>query len=266
MKHINNQIQKFFMDLIQTIILGLLQGFTEWLPISSSGHLVIAQKLMGLTIPIGFYAMLHVGTLLGVFIFFWRDIRNILKSLIHHDTKGQYFKIFENVLIGIIPTAVIAVIFLKFFESLFYDMKAVGIGFLITGGLLLLSKLRNGNKGLNKLSSLLIGIAQGASIAPGISRSGSTISVGLLSGLKKEDIFRYSFLLSVPVMIGWCVLEYKGLMIPDLSIYSAIGMILSAISGYFAIRVVKKMLLSEKFHLFAAYCFILGIFVLLYLA
>ena len=253
------------MDFIQAIILGLIQGFTEWLPISSSGHLVIAQKLMNLTIPVVFDVTLHVGTLIAVILFFWKDILKILKSAFTFKTKDENFRLLVYVLIGTISTAIIGFLFLKFFESLFSNVEAVGIGFLITGILLLFSKFRNDEKKLNWFKSLLIGTAQGISIAPGISRSGSTMSIGLLSGVKKSEVFKYSFLLSIPAIIGASVLEHSNLALSDLGIYSLIGMIVSAISGYAAIKIVHKILLSKKFYLFAIYCFLIGILVLLIL-
>lgn len=250
------------MNFIQTVILSLVQGFTEWLPVSSSGHLVIAENLMGLSTPVGFYAILHVGTLLAVIVFFWRDIKEILKSLFSFKVKDENFKFFLYVLIGTVPTAIIALLFLKFFESLFSTTRAVGIGFLITGFFLLLSKLKKDNKKLNWLSSLLIGTAQGISIVPGISRIGSTMSTGLASGISKKEVFKYCFLLSIPTMIGWSILEYKGLIQSGLGAYSFIGMLISAISGYIAIKIVHKIFSYEKFYLFAIYCFLAGLLVL----
>jgi len=253
------------MDFIQTIILGLIQGFTEWLPISSSGHLVVTQKLMNLTIPVAFDVMLHVGTLMAVIVFFWKDLMKILKSIFTFNAKDENFKLAIYVIIGTIPTALIGVVFLKFFESLFFNIKAIGICFLITGFLVLISKFKNNNKKLNWLSSFIIGVAQGVSIAPGISRSGSTISVGLLSGVKKSEVFLYSFLLSIPAIIGASILENNKFILNDLGIYSVVGMIVSAISGYVAIKILHKVLLSEKFYIFSIYCFLLGILVLLVL-
>lgn len=253
------------MNLIQASILGLIQGFTEWLPVSSSGHLVVAQEMMDLTIPVALDVMLHTGTLLAVVIFFWKDICKILKSVLAFKTKDENFKLFLYVLVGTIPTVIIGFTFLNFFESLFSDVRAVGVGFIITGALLLLSKLKNGSKRLGWINSILIGIMQGISIAPGISRSGSTVSAGLLSGIKKEDVFRYSFLLSIPAIIGANVVEWSNLQTVDLGIYSVVGMVVSAVSGYLAIKIVYKTLLSRKFYLFSIYCFLAGaiVFVLI---
>jgi len=250
------------MDYLQSIVLGLIQGLTEWLPISSSGHLVLAQRLMNLTVPVGVDVMLHLGTLLSVVIFFWRDIKEILVSVFNRDMRDENFKLFTYVLIGSVPTAVIGFFLMKFFESLFLDVRAVGVGFLVTGLLLLLSRFRNGNKKLGWKSSLLIGTVQGVSIAPGISRSGSTISTGLFSGVKKEDVFKYSFLLSIPAIIGATIMEYGSVNMNDLCTCSAAGLVVAAFVGYFAIKAVKKILISDKFYWFAAYCFVLGAVVL----
>lgn len=250
------------MDYLQSIVLGLIQGLTEWLPISSSGHLVLAQRLMNLTVPVGFDVMLHIGTLLSVVIFFWRDIKKILVSVFNRDVRDENFKLFTYVLIGSVPTAVIGFFLLKFFESLFLNIRAVGVGFLVTGLLLLLSRFWNNNKKLSWKSSLLIGTVQGVSIAPGISRSGSTISTGLFSGVKKEDVFKYSFLLSIPAIIGATIMEYGSVNMNDLCTYSAAGLVVAAFVGYFAIKTVKKILISDKFYWFAAYCFVLGAVVL----
>lgn len=250
------------MDYLQSIVLGLIQGLTEWLPISSSGHLVLAQRLMNLTVPVGFDVMLHIGTLLSVVIFFWGDIKKILVSVFNRDVRDENFKLFTYVLIGSVPTAVIGFFLMKFFESLFLNVRAVGVGFLVTGLLLLLSRFWNNNKKLGWKSSLLIGTVQGVSIAPGISRSGSTISTGLFSGVKKEDVFKYSFLLSIPAIIGATIMEYGSVNMNDLCTYSAAGLVVAAFVGYFAIKTVKKILISDKFYWFAAYCFVLGAVVL----
>ena len=254
------------MDLLQAIILSVVQGLTEWLPISSSGHLVIAQRLMGLSVPVAFDVFLHLGTLVAVVVFFWRDIVNILKSLLTLNTKDANFKLLVYIIIGTVPTAVIGLLFLQFFESLFSSGRAVGVGFLITGALLLSSKLRKGEKNLGWLSSLIMGIFQGIAIAPGISRSGSTISAGLFSGVNKDEVFRYSFLLSIPAILGATVLEYRGLALSDLGLYTVVGAAIAAVSGYVAIRIVSRVLLSERFYLFAVYCFLAGLLVLLFLA
>ena len=253
------------LDLLRAIALGLLQGFTEWLPISSSGHLVIAQRMMDFDVPVAFDVMLHVGTLIAVITSFRKDLAKILKSLICLDVKGEHFRLLLLVMVGSIPTAAIGLLFLRFFESLFSNMTATGVGFLITAALLFSSETRNGDRPVSWLNSLVMGLAQAASIAPGISRSGATISVGLLSGVERWHVFRFSFLLSIPAVAGALLMEYRSLNPMDLGVFSLVGMIVAAVSGYLAIQIVYRMLLSERLHLFAFYCLGAGLITLLVL-
>ena len=253
------------MDLIQALVLALVQGLTEWLPVSSSGHLAIAQRLMGLTVPVAFDVMLHMGTLVAVIAFLWKDLLAILKSVLWLDTKSENFRLFSLVAVGTVPLAVIGFIFMKFFESLFASMAAIAAGLFATGALLLASRVRHGDKAVSWKRALIIGAMQAASIAPGISRSGSTISIALITGVNKVDAFRFSFLLSIPAILGASAAKFSEIALADLGLYATVGMAVAAVSGYLAIKVVSKLILSGKFHLFAFYCFTAGIAVLLLL-
>ena len=254
------------MDPLQAIILAVVQGLTEWLPISSSGHLVIAQKLMGLTLPVAFDVFLHLGTLVAVVAFFWRDIVRILKAFFTFDRASPDFKMAVYIIIGTIPTAIIGLAFEDFFESLFSSARDVGFAFIITGILLLATKFRGGTKKLSWLTSFVMGVVQGIAIAPGISRSGSTIAIGLLSGVDKEQVFRYSFLLSIPAILGASLLKYNEIAVSDLGLLTIIAAAIAAVIGYDAIVLVRRVLLSKKFYLFAIYCFLAGVLVLLFLS
>jgi len=253
------------MDLLQAIILAVVQGLTEWLPISSSGHLVIAQKLMGLTLPVAFDVFLHLGTLIAVVAFFWRDIARILKAFFTLDRASPDFKMAVYVIIGTIPTVIIGLAFEGFFESLFSSAQDVGVAFIVTGVLLLATKFRGGAKRLSWLTSIIMGVVQGIAIAPGISRSGSTMSIGLLSGVDKEQVFRYSFLLSIPAILGASILKYNEIAVSDMGLLTIIVAAIAAVVGYVAIVLVRRVLLSKKFYLFAIYCFLAGLLVLLFL-
>ena len=252
------------MDFIQVMLLALVQGLTEWLPISSSGHLVIAQALMGLTVPVAFDVLLHLGTLVSVLVYFWKDILAIARSVFSFDTKSMNFKLFLLVVAGSTPTAIIGYAFLNFFESLFENPVSVGFAFLVTGALLLSTRFRRGNWDLDWLRALVIGIVQGLAIAPGISRSGSTISAGLLCGVKKVEAFRYSFLLSIPGVLGAALLKHKEIALSDVNISALAGVTIAAVVGYLAIKFVSKMVLSDRFYLFSIYCFLAGIAVLIF--
>jgi len=251
------------MDLIQAALLGMLQGLTEWLPISSSGHLVLAQRWMGLTVPVAFDVFLHLGTLTTVIAFFRGDLLGILRALAARDVRSEDFRLFAYVVVGMVPTAIIGFALTGFFESLFSSTLAVGIGLLITGVLLLLSRAGSGRREVGWLAPLVMGIAQGMAIAPGVSRSGSTISLGLLIGVKKEEVFRLSFLLSIPAILGASLFKIGELTSSDLGPHAVLGLVVAAASGYVAIKIVQRALLSERLYLFSLYCFLAGAAVLL---
>jgi len=249
----------FTLTLIDILILAIVQGITEWMPISSSGHLVITQQYLRLTVPLIFDVMLHVGTLLVVLAVFWKDVIKIVKALVRLDFKTDEGKLALFIAVGSVPTALIGFFFHDILESLFYNLLVVGIALLITGFVLFVSERRKNNRKLNYLDSLLIGVAQGIAIIPGISRSGVTIATGLLRKVKKETAFRYSFLLSVPAVIGATIMESRDLVIGKVDIIALfLGMIISMTIGYISLKLLQKIVMKEKFHLFAYYCWIVG--------
>ena len=157
-------------SLIEAFVLAVVQGLTEWLPVSSSGHLVITQQLLGLNVPLIFDIMLHVGTLIVVLAVFRKDIQAILKALIKGDFQSQEGKTALYIALGSVPIAIIGMGLKDVIESLFSNLLAVGVALIITGCILFISEKRVGSKKMTALDSLLIGIAQGAAIIPGISR------------------------------------------------------------------------------------------------
>ena len=252
-------------ELKNAIFLGIVQGLTEWLPISSSGHLVIVQQTLNLNVPLLFDVMLHFGTLLAVFVVFWKDIFKIFKSLFSLDFKSENGKIVKFIIIGTIPVALLGFFLHDIFESFFSNLFSVGIALIITGIILLLTKKCRGRKKLNSSDSLLIGIAQAIALMPGISRSGITISTGLLRGIDKEKIYRFSFLLSIPAIIGANLLELSKQVITEIEkIPYIIGTIIAAIMGYLSLRFLFRILKGGKFYYFSFYCLILGILILIY--
>lgn len=245
------------MDLSQAVALAVIQGLTEWLPISSSGHLVIAQRILNLEVAVGFFAALHFGTLLAVLVYFWKDILRIINAFLRADSKSKDFRLGLYVVTGTIPAVLLALLFRGYFESLFSSPQAASIGLIITGILLLSSRFGKRSMDLDLPRSLLVGLFQGFAIAPGISRSGATISIALLGGVQVKETFRYSFLLSIPAIIGANILEFGSIL--SVGYYSLVGLTIAAITGYIAIKIVDKVLLKNKFHLFSAYCFALAI-------
>ena len=166
--------------IIEAVILAVIQGLTEWLPVSSSGHLVIAQNFLGLNPPLIFDVMLHVGTLIVVLAVFRNDILDILKALVKGDFKTDQGKFALYIVTGSIPIAIIGVTLYDSIKSLFSNLLATGVALVITGCILFFSEKRAGTKKMGIIDSMLVGLAQGIAIIPGISRSGITISTGLL--------------------------------------------------------------------------------------
>ncbi len=186
----------------------------------------------------------------------------IVRALVRLDFKTDAGKFALFIAVGSVPTALIGFFFHDVFESFSHNMFVVGVVLLITGFILFFSERRKADRELNYLDSLLIGTAQGIAIAPGISRSGATISTGLLRGVKKEVAFRYSFLLSIPAIIGATVMESKDLVAGNVDVLPLfLGIIISLVVGYISLRFLRKVVWREKFHLFAYYCWIAGLII-----
>ncbi|MDG6222074.1 MAG: undecaprenyl-diphosphate phosphatase [Candidatus Bathyarchaeota archaeon] len=252
--------------IIEAILLAVIQGLTEWLPVSSSGHLVIAQTFLGLNPPLIFDVMLHFGTLIVVLVMFRNDILAILKALLKRDFNTDDGKLSLHIIVGSVPIAVIGVTFYSEITSLFSNLFAVSIALLITGCVLFISEKRLGYKKMGIFDSVFIGLAQGVAIVPGISRSGLTISFGLLRKIEKTTAFRYSFLLSVPAIVGATAMELKDLVLGTVDLLPVIvGVIVSMLVGYASLKLLQKIVLSEKFHLFAYYCWAVGVVLILYM-
>jgi len=252
-------------DLLSALFLGIVQGLTEWLPISSSGHLVIVQQIMRMNVPLLFDVMLHFGTLLAVIVFFWKDILKILKNLFTLDFNSKEGKLIKFIIVGTIPVALIGLIFHDIIESLFSNLFAVGISLVITGIILLLTKKSEGKKEMKLFDSILIGIAQAFALIPGISRSGTTISTGLFKGINKETVFKFSFLLSIPAVIAANLLELINNPITETDVLPLfVCVVTAAIMGYLSLKILYRMLKKGKFYYFSFYCFILGLLVLIY--
>lgn len=257
-----------------TIILGIIQGMAEWLPISSTAHLKIAQQLLNFQATPLFDLVLHVGTLAVVVFFFRKDIKNILSALGHLDFKSEHGHLIPLIVVATIPTGIIGLVYDKFidpyFEAHAYSMfLAIGVAFII--GATYLYSSRTGKENVEIITVTLafwMGVAQGAAIFAGLSRSGMTISTALLLGLKRRDAFRFSFLLSIPAIIGDLAVEAYlqrgqlalGTTVEPVGLLA--GMVMAVIAGYIAIRLVSNLVRTKRFHYFAAYTGILGIIVI----
>lgn len=246
--------------LFEILILAVIQGLTEWLPISSSGHLVIMQKVLRLDLPLVYSVMLHFGNLIVVITVFRKDIVEIIKEVFKHNFETEEGKLALFVFIGSVPIAVTGFLFHNFFESLFSNLLAVSLALLITGFVLFFSQKRRGNRKISALDSLLIGLAQAVALVPGVSRSGVTISTGLLRRVDRATAFKYSFLLFVPAISGATVVESKQLVATNIDLVPLfLGTIVSMLVGYASLKILQRIVMNEKIHLFGYYCWLAGI-------
>jgi undecaprenyl-diphosphatase len=257
-------------QLFTVIILGIIQGISEWLPISSTAHLRIAEYFLGFSATPLFNVFLHIGTLAVVIFYFRREIKIILIDLVHGDFHSEYGRFIPLIIVATIPTAIIGLLYDFYLGDTYQTFLIMGVTFLIGGALLILS--RYGKEDQAQISyrrALVMGTAQGAASFPGLSRSGATISSGLLQGLKRETVFKFSFLLSIPAIIGDLAVEAyhergnfaQGVGVAPVNL--AIALVFTAIAGYFAIVLVRKLVLTKKFHYFALYTIPLGIVLIL---
>ncbi len=255
------------MDIFQAALLGLIQGLTEFFPVSSSGHLAIAQHFLpGFEQPgLLFDVLLHAATTLAVIIYFRQDVWKLLSCFFRHDPFAVDDRhLFKMLLLGSVPTAIIGLSFKDFFEGLFENLPVIGCMLLLTALLLILAeKIRKDGRQLPQLNakdSLLVGIVQGLAIIPGISRSGSTIACLLLRGIDGEAAARFSFLLALPAVGGAMLLSLKDLQQvsnADLPAY-AIGALVAFVSGLFAIRCLMNVIRRKRLLGFAIYCLLVG--------
>lgn len=266
------------LDLLSAIILGAVQGISEFLPISSSGHLVIVPALLGVQTSIVFDTILHLGTLVAIFTFFWNEIINLIKGFILSivdltESKQVFLDGIRNepmkrlswlILVATIPTGIMGLLFKDAVETIFRGTVFVGIFLVITGFILYFAERRpSGNtkiKGMTFKQAIFIGICQGFAVLPGISRSGSTIAAGLFEGLDREYSARYSFLLCIPAVIGAGLIQAKDIVSMDVSVMVlVVGFLSAVIFGYLSIKLLLKMIEGWSLDIFAYYCWIVGI-------
>ena len=254
------------MDLINLIILGAIQGITEFLPVSSSGHLVLAKKILGINSPGTIIeVILHFGSLTAILTFYMNDILELIKNIIKFDTNALKFSFF--IFIGIIPAGVVGVFFKDFFIAFYNDTFYTSIFLIITGILLFLSKFMEHKQTPFRIKSVfMIGLIQAFSIFPGISRSGMTITTALFLGINRNDAFKFSFFLAIPIILGATILEIPHLynLENSQSISLFIGFLVSATTGYFALKLLYKIVINNTFWMFSFYCFFIGILGMLY--
>ena len=265
---------------LQAIILGLIQGVAEFLPISSSGHLSIAQNAFGLANAdadhLFFDVLLHLGTLVAVFVAYWGEIRDIVLEFLsmirlRRRPEGQKPDRLSQRMIGFLIVATLPLVLVFLFkdqvESLMSNLIFIGTMLLVTGLLLFLSdRMNRGTKDLKSASVLdivVVGLSQVIAVVPGLSRSGTTISAGLSRGFSREFAVKFSFLMSIPAIIGANLLSVVDAVQAgiDWSLMPAylVGVVVAAVSGYFSIIFLKKITRSKGFGLFSYYCWGAGL-------
>lgn len=237
------------------VILGVVQGISEWLPVSSSGHLLLFQKFFNLEGGISFDIFLHLSSLLVIFLFFWDDIKEVAKGFFSFKKELYEFKLGCYIIISSIITAIIGISLNSYIEKIIFLLP---FAFFFTSLLLFLSKV-DGEKKMDFKRAVLIGFIQGISLIPGVSRSGTTISVAKISGVNEKDSFRYSFLITIPSFLGAILIKLKDFKFISPS-FLLTGFLISFITGIFSLYLLRKIVYTKKLYLFGFYTIIVGIF------
>ena len=260
-------------DLLEAIILGIVQGATEFLPVSSSGHLVLVPWWLGFDKPpLLFDVVVHLGTLMAVLVYFWRDwltlVQAGLNALRNRTLQDPDARLLLLLAIGTIPAAIAGVLLDDVFEAAFAEPRAAALALLVTAGLLAMSERVYAStrtlSDINLSDTLVIGVAQAFAIFPGISRSGSTIAAGMLRGLPRPAAARFSFLLATPIIIGaglkqaFDVLTGSVTLTDDLVGPLIVGFLAAAVVGFVSIWFLMRLLQSRRLYGFAVYCAAFG--------
>ena len=274
------------MTLLQSFILGLVQGLTEFLPVSSSGHLVLVEHLLKVptSTDITFEVFVHFGTLVSVLLVFWNDVvlitRSVLQGIFSPSSMRELYRTSEHFRFGIlilfasIPAAYVGLTFEDRLSHAFADPKLVAVMLILTGLVLFLTRLKRPvkepeGKKIGWVKALLIGIAQSVAIIPGISRSGSTISAAIYLGVTPVQAARFSFLLSLPAVGGATLLKTKEMIeigvVPDGILQLLVGTLVAFASGYLAIKFLLKVLERGRLSWFAFYCLAAGVLGILFI-
>lgn len=263
------------MNELQALLMGIFQGLTEYLPVSSSGHLAIAAEVLGVEDPekvMSFTVAVHVATVLSTIVVLWKEIVWILKGTFNTQWNEEKRYVL-NILVSMIPIGIIGLFFKDYVEQAFSGLLIVGICLLITSALLsfsYLAKPRTQEK-LSPLHAFIIGVAQAIAVLPGLSRSGSTIGMGLILGNKKEHLAQFSFLMAIPPILGMALLDVIEMMESGVSVAMdgitpmtlAVGFLAAFVTGCIACKLMISLVKRGKMIWFALYCAIVGIVVLI---
>lgn len=263
------------MSIIQALILGIIQGLTEFLPVSSSGHLELGKAIFGLELSgadsLTFDVIVHAGTALSTIIVFRKDIANLFKGMLKPKWNEEW-KFVVNVLISLVPAGFIGILFQDQIEILFQGQVLLVGGMLVITGLLLFlaDRAKKTDRTVKPLDAIIIGIAQAVAILPGISRSGATISTSVLLGVDREKAARFSFLMVLPLIIGKSLLDVKSIYEGELATEAVsigallVGFLAALVAGILACNWMIQLVKRASLKWFAFYCFAVGIAAALY--
>ena len=261
----------------EAVFLGVVQGATEYLPISSSGHLTLSQHLLGIQEPVIFFdIVLHMGTLAAVIWYYRKSLMEAAGQAAEGSAaiasggatasgtlkENEGLRLFFLVFIALIPTGVIGLGLKSQFEAMFEQPRLVGVMLIVTGVFLFASRYAGkggaGLKGMGIATALIVGAAQGLAVAPGISRSGATICAALFMGVERETAARFSFILSIPAVLGALILKLRDNLGDASAISMLAGFVTSAAVGYFCLALLIFIIKKDRFSWFSYYCFAIG--------
>jgi len=251
------------MDVLSAILLSIVQGITEWLPVSSSGHLVIVSNVLGVDSDVFFNTVVHVASLIAVLFVFRREVLKIIRAVLYWQSGTRDFRMFWMLVLASIPIALVGYFFADAVEQAFSSLLVVSISLIVTGTMLYLSKYVTGAGKVKPRSAIIIGLCQAFALIPGISRSGMTISAGVLQGIKREEAATFSFLLYIPAVVGAGVYQYINMSGPVLLVPVIVGLVVTTFVSIIALTWLLRIIKRGRFHLFSWYCWALGLIVLL---
>ena len=265
------------MSLLHAALLGIVQGLTEFLPVSSSAHLILGRAFLGSQggeLDLAFDVACHVGTLLAVVVYFWRDLLGMARALLAPLAGSPSARLLRLVVIGTVPVVVIAVLFNDFLENTVRTPAATVVTLIVGAvGLLIAERLRPTTRGESSITTpeaVGFGLAESAALIPGISRSGATITFGMLMGLRREAAARFSFLLGVPAILAAAAKEGLGLARVGMTAHQRdlflVGMVVSAVVGYLTVKYFLRYLVRHRLDVFAWYRLALAALVVGWLA
>ncbi len=245
------------MNFLQATILGIIQGITEWLPISSDGHLVLVEKLMALELNVSFDIFLHFGSLLVIIVFFRQQLVEMIKSFFHRPNNWpiEQSKWWLYLLISTAVTGSIGLFFYTKIED-YRTISFAATGFLLTSAFVLASRFGKESRKLNYWMAIALGLVQGLAVLPGVSRSGLVLSTALLLGLNKKQAFEYTFILAIPAIAASFILGVKDLVWQPIYLW---GLLVTVFVGFASLFLLKKIVSQDKFYWFFIYTLILGI-------